>query len=64
MGFNEEVAEDAELYWTKEGGNLAALIDYCEIVDREPFGMKAKKRIKTAYSWELISSRDEELWGK
>ena len=64
VGFNEEGAEDAALYWIKEEGNLVALIDYCETMDREPFGMKAKKRIKTAYSWEFISSRYEELCGK
>ena len=34
VGFNREVAEDAALYWTKEDGNLAALIDTCEIIDR------------------------------
>lgn len=63
VGFNEEVAEDAALYWTKEEGDLAALIDKCEKVDRESLGLKAKERIKTAYSWEYISSRYAEIWG-
>lgn len=62
VGFNEEVAEDAALYWTKEEGNLAALIDRCEAIDREPLGMKAKERIRTAYSWEYISDRYAEIW--
>ena len=62
VGFNEEVAEDAALYWTKEDGNLAALIDECETIDREPLGLKAKERIKTAYSWEYISGRYAEIW--
>lgn len=62
VGFNEEVAEKAALYWTKEDGNLAALIDECEGMDREELGRKAKERIKTAYSWEYISDRYAEIW--
>ena len=62
VGFNEEVAKDAALYWTKEEGNLAHLIDRCEEIDREELGRKAKERIKTAYSWELISNRYAEIW--
>ena len=62
VGFNEEVAEDSALYWTKEPGNLAALIDECEGIDREELGRKAKERIRTAYSWEFISSRYAEIW--
>ena len=62
VGFNEEVAEDAALYWTKEESNLATLIDRCEAIDRETLGMKAKERIRTAYSWEFISGRYMEIW--
>ena len=62
VGFNEEVAADSALYWTKEPGNLAALIDKCEGIDREKLGRKAKERIRTAYSWDFISSRYAEIW--
>lgn len=62
VGFNEEVAEDAALYWTKEDGDLAQLIDDCDDMDREELGVKAKERIKTAYSWEYISGRYAEIW--
>ena len=62
VGFNEEVAEDAALYWTKEDGNLSQLIDRCEDIDREQLGKKAKERIKTAYSWEYISKKYAEIW--
>ena len=61
VGFNREVGEDAALYWTKEDGNLAQLIDNCEGMERESLGLKAKERIKTAYSWEYISDRYEEV---
>lgn len=64
VGFNREVAEDAALYWTKESGNLKLLIDNCENMDRKKFGEKAKKRIESAYSWEYISGRYEEIWMK
>lgn len=62
VGFNREVAENAAIYWTKESGNLSALIDKCEDVDREELGRKAKERIRTAYSWEYISNRYAEIW--
>lgn len=64
VGFNREVAEDAALYWTKEDGDLAKLIDKCEKIDKEPLGVKGKERIKTAYSWEYICSRYAEIWVK
>lgn len=62
VGFNEEVAEDSALYWTKEPRNLSALIDRCEGINREELGKKAKERIKAAYSWEYISGRYAEIW--
>lgn len=62
VGFNEEVARDAALYWTKDDGNLARLLDKCEAADREALGLKAKNRIKVAYSWEYISSRYAEIF--
>lgn len=62
VGFNEEVAEDAALYWTKESGDLARLIDDCDNIDREELSMKAKLRISNAYSWAFISKRYESIW--
>lgn len=60
VGFNREVAEDAALYWEKEEGNLAALIDQADQLPPETileFGAMANKRIQEAYSWEYIGSR-------
>ena len=62
VGFNREVGEDAALYWTKDEGSLSKLIDDCECLDREELGIKAKERIKTAYSWDHISLRYAEIW--
>lgn len=63
VGFNKEVAEDAAVYWTKEKGNLAALIDKADKVSAEKrteYGEKAKYRIRDAYSWQYICDRYEE----
>lgn len=65
VGFNREVAEDAALYWTKEDGNFATLIDKADALSEEEIellGQKAKKRIKDAYSWEYICQRYLETW--
>lgn len=65
VGFNREVAEDAALYWSKEGGNLAKLIDKAEqmnLIEIAELGVKAKKRIKDAYSWEYIADRYENVF--
>ncbi len=67
VGFNREVGEDAALYWTKEPGNLAALLDRSDAMapeEREAFGERAKKRIKEHYSWELIAAEYEKLFLK
>lgn len=62
VGFNKEVAEDAALYWSKADGNLAKLIDKADRMEdseRAALGVKAKKRIAEAYSWEYICGRYE-----
>ena len=65
VGFNREVAEDAALYWTKEPGNLAALIDRADQMGRADIaalGRAAKARIADAYSWQRIADEYEELF--
>lgn len=63
VGFNQEVAEDAALYWTKDDGNLAALINKADNMTAEEIrdlGVKSKQRIADAYSWQFIA--DEYEW--
>lgn len=58
--FNKEVAGNAALYWNKKSGSLAKLInvaDKMEEQSRDEYGLKARKRIKEAYSWEFICDR-------
>lgn len=67
VGFNREVGEDAALYWSKDEGDLAALIDKADAMTPEEIaelGQKAKKRIADAYSWQFIADEYERLWDK
>lgn len=67
VGFNKEVAEDAAVYWTKEKGNLAALIDETDRFDpgkRIAYGRKAKQRIRDAYSWQYICDKYEDVFAE
>ena len=65
VGFNREVAEEAALYWTKEAGDLAALIEKADALPTEEIASlskKAKNRIATAYSWQFICDEYEKLF--
>ena len=65
VGFNREVAEDAALYWTKEPGCLAALIERADKIlpcEAQAWGEKAKQRVKTAYSWQKIGQEYEKVF--
>lgn len=65
VGFNREVAEDAALYWNKDNGNLAALIDKADKLSEESvekYGQKAKKRIEEFYSWQFITDKYKSIF--
>ena len=65
VGFNQEVGEDAALYWKKDVGSLADLIDKADAMDkqlRRKYGLMAKERIKSAYSWTFIARKYQRLW--
>lgn len=65
VGFNREVGEEAALYWTKEPGSLAALIDRVSDFDeaqRARMGEAAKCRIADAYGQEQIVDAYEEIF--
>lgn len=60
VGFNREVAEEGALYWTKEEGNLAKLIDRADSVSGEELDLlekNAKDRVNERFSWEYIACR-------
>ncbi len=60
--FNREVAEDAALYWTKEEGSLAGLIDRLEAINADEMGKRAKQRMRDAYSWKSVAEAYEEVF--
>jgi rhamnosyltransferase len=65
VGFNREVAEDSALYWTKQEGNLANLIDRADQIDEadlNAYGDKAKERILKAFSWQFIAEEYQRVW--
>lgn len=57
VGFNKEVAQDCALYWGREPGNLAKLIEKADRMSGDQvavLGKKAKKRVFEEYTWEKI----------
>lgn len=58
--FNREAAQDTAVYWNKEEGNLAEMIDKADGLsaeERAEYGQRAKQRIKNSYSWQYICNR-------
>ncbi|MBJ7671171.1 beta 1-4 rhamnosyltransferase Cps2T [Weissella confusa] len=65
VNFNRSVAENSAVYWTKDKGELASLIDRVEQMDEieySNFEHTAKKRISGYYTWEHIVSLYEEVF--
>lgn len=65
VGFNREVAKDSALYWNKEDGNLAMLIDEADGMsskDVVELGQKAKERVADKYTWEKICEQYENVF--
>lgn len=65
VGFNREVGEDRALYWSKGDGDLASLIDRVDgmsAAERAELGIRAKERIRTAFSWEKIGNEYMRVW--
>lgn len=65
VGFNKEVAENCALYWNRETGNLAKLIDFADqmsVDEIKKMGQKAKKRVAKEYTWEKICGQYEAVF--
>ena len=65
VGFNREVAEDSALYWNKEVGNLALLINKVDGLSTEKIqklGEISSKRIQNTYSWEIICKKYKKIF--
>lgn len=67
VGFNKEVAESSALYWSRETGSLAKLIDKVDVMnidDIAELGRKAKKCVSEKYTWDKICRMYEETFLK
>ena len=67
VGFNREVAEESALYWGREPGELAELIDRADEMSTDEIremGRRAKKRVAEAYTWGKICGEYEEVFVK
>lgn len=67
VGFNREVAEDGALYWSRNEGKLAKLIESADVMaieDIEELGEKAKRRVEERYTWSIITDKYEQLFLK
>ena len=65
VGFNREIAEDAALYWNKQPGNLASLIDQADNMNAgeiTELGEKSSQRVVEAYSWQHIADEYKQLF--
>lgn len=65
VSFNRECGKDGALYWGKGRGQLAKLIEKADALKQDEImalGIKAKQRIKDAYSWEFISNEYEKVF--
>ena len=58
VGFNQEVAGDCALYWSRKDGDLSQLIDKADRMEKseiEELGRRARERVEERYTWEKIS---------
>lgn len=65
--YNMEVGEDACIYFSNEEGSLTKALETIEkfkIKDQNEYGIKAKNRIKEAYTWEIVVNKYKKLFTK
>lgn len=65
VGFNREVAEDSALYWTKEPGDLAALLERSDsmgVEEIERFNSLSSQTVLQNYSWDFIAQEYFDLF--
>lgn len=63
--YNREVGLDNTLYFTKEDGSLKAMIEKVDDLSDDAIsylGERAKKRIKEAYTWDIVANKYNNLF--
>jgi rhamnosyltransferase len=67
VGFNQEVAGDSALYWTKKEGSLSSLIHFSETLsvdEIERYDQLSSDVIEKRFSWSFIVDEYEKLFLK
>ncbi len=67
VGFNREVAENSAVYWDKEQGNLAHVIECSETMPEgeiRTLACSSTERIANAYSWMFIAGEYAGVWNR
>lgn len=67
VDFNKEVADNCALYWNRNFGSLAKLIDEVDCLSKEEIteiGRRAKKRVAEEYTWDKICRQYEYIFEK
>lgn len=67
VGFNKEVAEEGAVYWNKDNGTLAKLMNESERLSQDIVKQKddmSCQRVRKIYNWEKICDSYEKLWEK
>lgn len=62
VGFNRAVAGDSAIYWNKNSGDLAQVINQADSLKQDELDNKqklARKRVKEMFSWEIIVDKYE-----
>lgn len=65
--YNEEVGEDAALYFSNEEGSLVKVIEQVEkfkTKERNIYSEKAKKRITDEYTWDIVVKKYKKFFDK
>lgn len=62
VDFNQKVAQQTALYWSKEEGDLKTLIESVDTNDFKYLGRQARKHVDSNYTWEKIVGEYEELF--
>ena len=67
VDFNKEVADNCALYWNRNFGSLAKLIDEVDCLSKKEIteiGRRAKKRVAEEYTWDKICRQYEYIFKK
>lgn len=65
VGFNKEVGQNSVLYWNKESGNLAVLLEQADCMTADTIDhldRDSSKRVENAFSWSDIIRQYEKVF--